>query len=46
MMFQGFWEYILSPIFLITTGILLVPFLLLLYSVYVTWEDNEDVMKR
>ncbi|MEL6525787.1 MAG: hypothetical protein AAFQ07_08770 [Chloroflexota bacterium] len=37
----NFFQYVLSPQFLITTGILLIPFALLGWSVLKTWLDND-----
>lgn len=41
MMFTNPWDYALSPAFLITFGLVLAFFLPLLYSVWVTWQENE-----
>jgi hypothetical protein len=44
MIFNDFLDIVLSPIFLITFGLVMAAFLPLLYSVWVTWRDNrEDV---
>ncbi|MCU0511913.1 MAG: hypothetical protein MUE40_05005 [Anaerolineae bacterium] len=36
----NFWEYVLSPGFLIPFGLVLAGFLPVAYSVFVTWQDN------
>jgi hypothetical protein len=38
--FNGFWEIVLNPLFLITFGLAAAPFAFLLYSVWGTWEEN------
>lgn len=39
-MFGDLWEVVLNPVFLITVGLVGLPFLILLYSVWVTWQEN------
>lgn len=40
MPFQDFWGYVLSLPFLVTFGLVLVGFLPLALSVWVTWQEN------
>ncbi len=40
MPYINFWDYILSPTFLITFGLVGAGFLPLLWGLYVTWRDN------
>jgi hypothetical protein len=35
-------EYLLDPVFLITTGLVVLTFAPLLWSVWVTWQENEE----
>lgn len=42
MMFVNFWDYVLSPPFLITFGLVALFFAPLGYSVWVTWRDNQQ----
>jgi len=39
--FINFWEYVLDPVFLITTGLVLLAFAPLLWSVWVTWTSTD-----
>lgn len=40
MPYQDFWGYILSLPFLITFGLVLLPFVPLALSVWITWNEN------
>jgi len=40
-MFYNFWDYVLNPVVLVTLGLLLLPFAVLGYSLWVTWQDNQ-----
>jgi hypothetical protein len=46
MPYIDFWEIVLDPLFLMTVGLVALPFLVTFYSMWVTWEENEDVMKK
>lgn len=35
-----FWTIVLDPVFLVTVGLIGVPFAALAYSVWVTWQNN------
>jgi hypothetical protein len=39
-MFGDLWQVILSPVFVVTLGLVMAPFAVLAYSVLVTWEEN------
>jgi hypothetical protein len=41
-----FWETVLSPVFLITTGLVVGAFAPLLWSVWVTWQENRGEPPR
>lgn len=45
-MFSEFWDIVLSPIFLITFGLVAAAFLPLLLSVWVTWQENNENEKE
>lgn len=36
------WEYVLNPVFLLTTGVVLAGFVPMLYSIWRTWEAAGD----
>ncbi len=42
MMFTDFWDMMLNVTFLAMLGLTLAPFLPLLLSVWVTWEENGE----
>lgn len=44
MIFAEFWDIILNPTFVIMFGLVALPFLPLLWSVYVTWKENQEHM--
>lgn len=46
MVYTDFWEYVLDPAFLAMTGLVLAPFLVLLYSVWATWVENDEKRDR
>jgi hypothetical protein len=41
-MFTEFWDMILNPVFVIMFGLVLLPFVPLLLSVYTTWKENGE----
>ncbi len=45
--FYNFWDYVLNLVFLATAGLLLLPFGILAWSLWVTWQENaHKVAKR
>lgn len=42
-MYAEFWDIVLNPIFLVTVGIIALPFLALLWSVYDTWINDGEI---
>ncbi len=44
MMYTEFWDIVLNPIFVIMFGLVMLPFVPLLISVYVTWKENGEQM--
>jgi hypothetical protein len=42
--FFDFWDIVLSPGFLITFALAAAPFLMLLYSLWGTWQENGQRM--
>lgn len=40
---QSFWDIVLNPVVLIMGGLMAAPFLAVLYSLWVTWQDNRNV---
>ncbi len=41
MMFKGFWDMVLDPVFLVMFGLVMAGFLPLLLSVWTTWIEND-----
>lgn len=41
-----FWDIVLNPVFLIMFGLTAGTFLPLLWSVFVTWIENEDKVEK
>lgn len=46
MMFENFWDYVLSPTFVITFALVLAPFGALGYSILVTWLENRHLVEK
>lgn len=42
-MFTEFWDIVLSPVFLVTFGLVLAPFLPVLWSVWTTWLNDGEI---
>lgn len=42
MVFANFWDIVLNPVFLIMFGLVLLPFLPLAASIWVTWEEGAN----